>query len=1130
MATKTGKIATAKVGANPPKNISIKHTSTNSSGFVFTVEWKLGEKNYTAQEARYKLATSETTWRKFGSSYSVGKDTTSKTFTVPYASAHPYGNLGSLILVEIRAKNKSDGWSEWVAGAKEYAPKAPQNISTGHHINLTVENTSETTATFNWTYDINDSDEYVFNAFEWQTCLVEDCNYEFAYLAPFGQSTFQLYTSGTSQTGTRAIPESSSTLNNGHSHTRWFRVRACGLGGDSPWTYAYRTYITAPKGATNVSTTAKTDGLHTTIITEFDTASSMAYPIEGVKRQYTLATPDTNLACPSGASWTDDRAASYGNGKDKLISTIDAVPSLDQCMYVRIGTLYDNVYTWSDAELVSVGKIKTPTMQAPVTDASTHKATITATNNSDIPDSQIAVVYQGTNHPDKSFIIGIIPDGYTSVTVQAPNWDDEDAVAFGTFAFVGTPTKQTREDGVDVYTITSPNSKFEMRSTTVWLGGTVPKAPSNVSVKVKDGAEGIVTVNWDWTWEDATGAELAWADHEDAWESTDEPDTFSVSNLHAAHWNIAGLDAGKTWYIRIRFFQETESSTVYSPWSELTSSSIIDLSSAPDEPAIELSAGVVPYDGAFTVNWGYVSTDGTPQARASVCEVTQSGGANVYTEIGHTLTAQHIDFSVAQLGWQNGTTHYVALKVWSESGNESEWSAPMPVIIAPRLTCSITSTSLETVTVPADDDEETTRQVLSLTEMPLSVSVSGAGASGITTVAVERAESYFAERPDEVNYGGYEGETVALKSINGAGTISFALADMIGKFDDGASYRIVATVEDGNGQKATATQQFEVHWDHQAIVPEAFISIIPVEGQADVAAIIPIAPEGAISSDRADIYRLTVDKPQLVVEGAEFGTAYVDPYPTIGVHGGHRIVFVTANGDYITEDNQFAWVDLAECDGDILESEQTIIDFGGRQIQLAYNLDVNNKWSKDFEETRYLGGSIQGDWNPGVSRSGSISTVAITLTDADMIRAMRQLADYTGLCKVRTQDGSNFVADIQVQEKRGYKTGGKVVDFDLSFTSVDPVGLDGLTFDEWYSPREEPEPYVPPWEYEGDYTITPLPEQDVIVPTKDKRLLDNITVLGYEAFTVEDPEDDGNLIVYTTHVADDGDGNITIGD
>ena len=52
------------------------------------------------------------------------------------------------------------------------------------------------------------------------------------------------------------------------------------------------------------------------------------------------------------------------------------------------------------------------------------------------------------------------------------------------------------------------------------------------------------------------------------------------------------------------------------------------------------------------------------------------------------------------------------------------------------------------------------------------------------------------ERPDESEFNGYEGETVALKSQTGASQMTISLDDLIGSLDDGAPYRIVATVLD----------------------------------------------------------------------------------------------------------------------------------------------------------------------------------------------------------------------------------------------------------------------------------------------------------------------------------------------
>ena len=139
---------------------------------------------------------------------------------------------------------------------------------------------------------------------------------------------------------------------------------------------------------------------------------------------------------------------------------------------------------------------------------------------------------------------------------------------------------------------------------------------------------------------------------------------------------------------------------------------------------------------------------------------------------------------------------------------------------------------------------------------------------------------------------------------------------------------------------------------------------------------------------------------------------------------------------------------MTEAEGDVFRSESNIIDFGTGRVLLQYNSDLSMSWKKDFTETKYLGGSIQGDWNPGVSRTGTFATMAIA-NDLETITAMRRLAAYAGICHVRTKDGSSYAADVQVSESRKQSTAHGLAEFSLSITRVDPEGYDGLTYDEW---------------------------------------------------------------------------------
>ena len=109
--------------------------------------------------------------------------------------------------------------------------------------------------------------------------------------------------------------------------------------------------------------------------------------------------------------------------------------------------------------------------------------------------------------------------------------------------------------------------------------------------------------------------------------------------------------------------------------------------------------------------------------------------------------------------------------------------------------------------------------------MPLSVTAVGSGVGGLTTLAIERAESYHLDRPDESHADGYEGETVFMHSQIGEDPIDVTVDSLMGALDDGAKYRIVATVQDGLGQSAVDLLEFEVHWEHQAVIPEANVVI-----------------------------------------------------------------------------------------------------------------------------------------------------------------------------------------------------------------------------------------------------------------------------------------------------------------
>lgn len=1031
---------------------------------TFKFSWKKGDKNYARGQQLYYKTNQMKKWKRLP----CGARVTNKSITLDMSKYIPTTEK-ALRYIRFKVRGRREPYTKHTGtrtktryapsmsdfAVKEFEikkPNAPKVTA-----NLSDELANRTT--FSWTTSTSNSSNRYFSVVQWQTVLLKNSNVTKGKDA-FSQKQKSSRVSGTWEAGTgsandsKAVTEDLTYINGTDSYTRWFRARARGPAGSSAWTYSNHVYARTNATSNTKATAIKEAGGYKVTV-EWSSSMKAARPINQMIVQSWVTAPGAGMGVPEGAGWQDMMTVAYKDGTDKAIFYIDDVLTDDQAIFVRVNTQHDPGVpaTPGTPVIAEVGSLATPTITSVTPVEATHRATIVASNASSVPDSFLAVYYQSDE--DEPMIVGIIEHGETTATVQAPDWSTAGAYAFGVQAVVGTYSEQEGPRGLTVYSLQSYEGKPMMTSGITWGAGAVPKAPENVAVTATD-ATGVLRVNWNWTWTEATSAEISWSQNPYAWESNEQPATYTVSNANASQWYITGLDVGVEWYVRVRLAKGSGDELLYGPYSEAIR---VSLASAPSVPTLVLSDAVIPGDGTVTASWAYVSTDGTAQAYAEICTATLSQSGITYGDtIATTETAQHIDINAAKVGWTVGETYLLCLRVVSASGRTSDdWSAPVALAIAEPLTAEITQTSLTSVVVPEDEEEGTTEMVTALADMPLTITVTGAGNTGITTVAIERAESYYLERPDERNFTGHEGETVALIQQTGEAQITIDDSALIGSLDDGAKYRIVATVSDELGQSAEATQDFEVRWTHQALIPTATIE---ADNNFKVMKITPVAPEGVETGDTCDIYRLSVDRPELIYPGAEFGTTYVDPYPALGEMGGHRIVFRTANGDYITEDNTLAWTDYTAEDGDTIETMFNLIDFGGNQVAVMYDIELSSAWDKDFEETQYLGGHVTGDWNQAVSRTGSVQGSLVTTQDQDTIQALRRLADYPGICHVRTRDGSSYAADVQVNESRDMGKDVVRSEFSLAITRVDPEGYDGMTLADWQRTQEPEEATV----------------------------------------------------------------------
>lgn len=994
---------------------------------IFTCSWKLGQKYDGVQQVTFR-----TNKEKWTAKTEIGKAVTARNYTLNAANYYPRKN-NYLTFIEIavrgRMENKKLGWSDY--GRKQFPVEKPKAPS----VKATPSTSEDNLCTFSWTTATAENDKYMFADCEYQTMLVTSNTTDGSKLAwKASQPGWQ--TGAVAANSNIQIRETGAIATG--SHTRWFRIRSRGPAGASDWRYARRVYAAPYQPKITKTKTTRTSAGGANVLIEWTNQYSAAYPIENLRLEYVTVEPEAGMKCPDEVTWADASTLAVKGTTNAASIYIDKLPGTDKCTWVRVVAVHLNKETPSAPALAITGNLDAPSITNVVTEPSTYRATVTAANPSQVPGAFVVILYRTAKEPAEVATIGIIPAGETSATVQCPNWTDAGGVEFGIYAAVGSYTSIVRADGVTSYTV-----KAQMRSPgVIWQGGSVPQAPTTVTASATD-TPGTIRVTWDWPWEEATGAIISWSDHEDAWESTNPPQEFEITNLHASAWNIADLTTGQRWWVKVRLTDGENAGD----WSE---AAVIDLSSAPNIPALTLSAGVIIPGGSVTAYWGYTSTDGTGQAYAEICEATITEGEITYGEpIAATETAQNITLYADDQGWDVGETHYLCVRVVSGSGIRSDnWSDPAAVTIAEALEIEITETSLEEETITVDGESRT---IYALSEMPLTATITGAGAGGTTTLTIERAEDYHVNRPDLTDFNGYEGETIAVIQQTGQDEIEVTRDDLLGSLDDGARYRLIATIQDGLGQSASEYIDFEVHWQHQAILPEGSARI---DAENLISIITPEKPSGWAEGDTCDIYRLTADRPELIVQGGDFGVEYVDPYPAIGAFGGHRIVYRTIDGDYITENNELAWLDLTEEDGDILDIDYAIIDFNGEQIFVRYNMDFSYAWAKDFKETKYLGGSVTGDWNKAISRTGTVNAVTVTTEDPETIQAVRRLATYAGICHIRTQDGSSFACDIQVNDNMTHQTAGKIYVFSLAITRVDTEGLDGLTYQEWLGEPE----------------------------------------------------------------------------
>ena len=1015
----------AQKASTAPTGVSITRNKLS-----FTVKWKLGEKKYDkGQEMQYCLETrymsgNNTTW-KFQNwiNVAIGKTATQKTITLNQANYYPYAQnkpMVKTLRVRVRGQIKGKKMSAWKV--KDYVidlPNKPTSVS------YTLDSTSENKGSFTWDCNsISDtSTHHCYNVGVW-TALIENFTGKDTDIDA-KSGLYRVMTSSTS--GTWDVPSEKVTVQDGHSYRRICAIYAQGIRGNSVSVRTGHTYgfCNMPVFTSDPICTQYGSGVY--VRASWKVTQNIKNPIDTMAVQYAIDTPDKGLTCPDGASWNTARTIEWASESNTIDFHTDVAVTEDKCMWLRIAATHDKDTVYSEERVIDYGAMKAPTLNSAGVTGNT--LTVNFTQNTSVGDAKVAVAFRKGASAFQT--IGVFDDdGSKDITCPNVGSGESYQVQLTAFQTQSTVTSSKNADGVTVYTYI-PTMKSEAVVSAV---GTLSQPPADLA---GEGTSTGTLLTWTNKWAEADSVTIAWADHEDALTSTEEPETYEIDHL-VNSWTVGGLDSDSTYWFWVKLRNTSGDSEISSNWSDPIKVSIAD---TPVTPSIAINNQYVNMDGMISVTVGYSGNDATVR----IMEIFGEDDYFVFgTDLSLTIDEINNLYEKAERSdkkWTEDSSHTIKAQVTNSAGDKSAESDTVVVNVIAKPTIAVITSTLTDTTIT--DDEGNTYTEKTMTAFPLTVAISGAGEGGTSEVILKRDENYDLANPSEQNERHYKDEILADLEESGDAEFEITMAYLLHQIFDGAMYRIECMVTDKYGQTSTAEVKFRASFAHQPEVPTATVL-------ADSIARITVdKPAGYVEGDTYDIYRLTADLPEKIVENGAYGTTWVDPYPSFGETGGYRVVNKTSIGDYYTSDNVPAWTDYLTN----ISSKGAVIDFDDQQIILTSNVDLDNSWEKDFERTSYLGGEVQGDWNPAVTRDLDLSAVHVTLCKTDDVAAMRKLAVWNGICHIRTKDGSSFACDIQVKESRDHDSKFQT-SYKLSISKVDSEKLDGVTLAEWMADHE----------------------------------------------------------------------------
>ena len=551
------------------------------------------------------------------------------------------------------------------------------------------------------------------------------------------------------------------------------------------------------------------------------------------------------------------------------------------------------------------------------------------------------------------------------------------------------------------------NDKIEIHSVTPQLDGTSLK----------------VVLAWNWAGQDSNGTEVTWSQHEDAWQSTTEPNVYDLDDSRMdAQSQVQGKDASATlvirdleegtpYYIRARRYLDGPDSRTYSAIQVTAPAETYPVSPSTEPLAAHLTAPqyVKRGEGA-TLTWTYDSdADQTSWTLYKVWDEASGSSTVERREVVGAGDDQTGSCTVptSKLGTGDSASFVVSISTgsgWAESERATVTIADPPAIDADAATLEAQPMSFTCVAWQTNLDV-------------IAKVISNGTSSGTPDGEMVQAEGdvIWSDRLSpswtrESNY--FVSEQTLPTGL---------------PFLDGTRYTLVVSAVDtttGFGSN-TVSVPFSVNWGHKASMPDA--DITPDVANRTVR-LHPIAPQGAAQTDVYDLYRVSNDSCDLVAQGQDFGVDAIDRFAPYSRNMGltYRLATRTADGS-------MEWADFTyDMPVGVMR-----FDWGdGKFVELPYNISLQDSYEKNYESHQHMDGSVSGHWNPGFQKTGSYSTDIIKLQDIEQAKLVREMATYPGPVFVRTPDGGAFEANVTLGVDTTYNSGAVGISLNVQAHSL----------------------------------------------------------------------------------------------